>query len=122
MNTPRKQVGGTYSLAFTLGMVAILGFVGLKVVPIYLNEQKATTIVGQTASNPSNRESSIAVLRRSMQKRWDVDDVKYLKTKDVKLVKGKTGHALAYKYEVRTDLFANWALVLSFDKEFPMGG
>lgn len=120
MNSIKRQIGGFYNVVFMLILIGSAALLTMKVAPIYMDEGKASTIVGQTASSSQLYNASIIDIRRTLQKRWDIDDVKNLKVKDVKQVKNKEGKHLAYKYEVRVNLFANWDLVLTFDKSYPM--
>ncbi|ORE86971.1 hypothetical protein ATO7_08027 [Oceanococcus atlanticus] len=116
----KRQAGGMYNVMFLLAVIGGGALLAMVIAPIYMNEAKATKIVSQTAKSPQNYELSQFELRKGLQRRWDVDDVKHLKVNDVKIKKSKNGKALAYKYEVREHLFANWDLVLTFDKEYPM--
>ncbi|RZO86732.1 MAG: DUF4845 domain-containing protein [Oceanococcus sp.] len=120
MTTMKRQAGGMYNVMFLLAVIGGGALLAMVIAPIYMNEAKATKIVSQTAKSPQNYELSQFELRKGLQRRWDVDDVKHLKVNDVKIKKSKNGKALAYKYEVREHLFANWDLVLTFDKEYPM--
>ncbi len=120
MKSIKRQIGGFYSTSFMLIMLGAGALLAMQVAPIYLDEGKASKIVGQTAASSQNYNASIVEIRKTLEKRWYIDSVKNLKSKDVKLVKTKTGKHLAYKYEVRVNLFANWDLVLTFDKSYPM--
>ena len=120
MKSLNKQIGGMYNTLFILFCLGGGALLTMTVAPIYMNEAKANKIVSQVSAQPGSGKASTSELRQSMQRRWDVDDVKYLTVKDVKLKKTKQGKLLAYKYEVRKHLFANWDLVLTFDKSFPL--
>ncbi len=120
MKSIKRQIGGFYSTSFLLIFLGASALLTMQVLPVYLNEGKASKIVGQVAASSQNYNASMIQIRNSLKKRWDIDDVKYLDEKDVKLVKTKTGKQLAYKYEVRVHLFANWDLLLTFDKSYPM--
>lgn len=120
MKSIKKQIGGMYSTLFLLLAIGCGVLLTLTVAPVYMNEAKAYKIVSQVAAQPGSAKASKHELHRSLQKRWDVDDVTHLKVKQIKLTKKKTGKELAYSYEVRKHLFANWDLVLTFDKNFPL--
>ncbi len=120
----RQQKGAMYSTMFTVVMVGIAVLVGFRVFPIYMNELKVSSAVEAVASSPeaANNGTSVAAIRKMLQSRWDVDDIKNVKVSDIQFVKNKKGKVMRYKYEVRTDLFANWALVLSFENQAVLGG
>ncbi len=120
MKSINGQRGGFYNLMFILAVLGSGVMLTLTVLPIYLDEAKTTKIVSQVASSPQYSRLTLPQLRSTLQKRWDVDDVKNLKVKEVKQTKVKGVKSLSYKYEVRRNLFANWDLVISFEKSFPM--
>lgn len=120
MQTKTRQIGGIYNTAFLLFTIGVAALLVLTLAPIYMDEAKAAKIVSQTASSPQYYNQSILQIRKTLSKRWDIDAVKNLDVKDVKLKKDKNGKALAYSYEVRASLFANIELVVVFDKQFQM--
>ena len=120
MISKQRQIGGMYNVIFMLAVIGGGALLAMVVAPVYMNEAKATKIMSQVSKSPQNYQRSQYELHKTLQRRWDVDDVKHLTAKDVKLKKTKSGKVLAYDYEVRSHLFANWELVLTFDKEFPM--
>lgn len=120
MTSMKRQAGGMYNVIFMLAVIGGGALLAMVIAPIYMNEAKATKIVSQVSKSPQNYELSQFEMHKLLQRRWDVDDVKHLSVKDVKLKKNKNGKSLAYDYEVRSHLFANWDLVLVFKKDFPM--
>ncbi len=119
----RRQQGAMYSKLFTLAMLGVAVLVGLRVFPIYMDELKASSAFKAVAESPEARlrTTTVTEMRKMLQARWDIDDIQNLKVSDVKFVKTKDGKVMRYSYEVRTGLFANWALVISFENEVPIG-
>lgn len=116
-----RQRGGVYGTIFLVALFAGAALLGLKVIPIYLNQGKIETAVSNVAAAPQYAKASPYEIRRALEKRWDVDDVKYLELEDIKIDRTNLGNrALAYKYEVRQTLFLNWDLVLTFEKKYPL--
>ncbi len=120
MKSIKKQIGGMYNTLFLLACLGSAALLTMTVAPVYMNEAKASNIVAQVAAQPGSAKASPAQLRKAIQSRWDIDDVKYLPPQDVKLKKTKQGKLLAYNYEVRKHLFVNLDLVLTFDKSFAL--
>lgn len=112
-----------YSTLFLVVMVGAAVLVGLRVFPIYLNEFKVRNAVTAVAQSPEASEpaATVVALRRMLQSRWDIDDIKNLKVGEIKFVKTPDGRVMRYDYEVRTALFANWSLVLQFANETVYG-
>ncbi len=120
MNSIKRQIGGFYNTAFLLLCLGGAVLLTLNIGPVYMNEGKAAKIVSQVASQPTTAKASIQQIRSTLQKRWNVDDVKHLDYKEVKLKKSKTGKSLYYKYEVRKPLFSGISIVVSFEKDYPI--
>ena len=49
-----------------------------------------------------------------MQRRFDVDDVKQLKTKDIQIQRDDNTRVISYDYDVEVPLFANISLKIKF--------
>jgi hypothetical protein len=119
----RSQRGSAYSKLFTLVMVGAAVLIGLRVVPIYLNEVKIQSAIKGVATSPEARSASVSVgqLRSMLQRRWDVDDVRTLKVSDIKFMRTNEGRLMRYDYVAQTDLFANWSLSISFTNDIYLG-
>nr|MBV6630913.1 DUF4845 domain-containing protein [Oceanococcus sp. HetDA_MAG_MS8] len=119
----RSQRGSAYSKLFTLVMLGAAVLVGLRVVPIYLNEVKVQSAIKGVASTPEARSANVSVgqLRSMLQRRWDVDDVRTLKVSDIKFVRSNEGRLMRYDYVAQTELFANWSLSIRFTNDIYLG-
>lgn len=119
----RSQRGSAYSKLFTLVMVGAAVLIGLRVVPIYLNEVKIQSAIKGVATSPEARSANVSVgqLRSMLQRRWDVDDVRTLKVSDIKFMRTNEGRLMRYDYVAQTDLFANWSLSISFTNDIYLG-
>ena len=119
----RSQRGSAYSKLFTLVMVGAAVLIGLRVVPIYLNEVKIQSAIKGVATSPEARSANVSVgqLRSMLQRRWDVDDVRTLKVSDIKFMRTHEGRLMRYDYVAQTDLFANWSLSISFTNDIYLG-
>ncbi len=123
MNLPSQQRGlGLFGWIFVLGAVGGMGLLTLRLIPFFINEMAIQKVVSGTANDPSNSNLDATQLRWSLQKRWDVEGIETLTTKDVKIIKTSTGRALTYDYEARTGLFRNIFIVVHFTNEFPIRG
>lgn len=119
----RSQRGSVYSKLFTLAMLGVAVLVGLRVVPMYLNEVKVQSAIKGVATSPEARASNVSVgqLRSMLQRRWDVDDVRTLKVSDIQFVRSNEGRLMRYDYEAQTELFANWSLSIRFTNDIYLG-
>ena len=123
MKLPSQQRGlGLWGWIFVLGVIGFVSMVTLQMIPLYLAEMAITKVVRSTAQDSGNSGLPLSELRRAMQRRWDVEDIKTLTVNDVKLVKSGAGRALEYSYEARAPLFYNLSIVATFENRFPMKG
>lgn len=105
---------GMWGLMFVLLVIGFVTLVTLKTLPIYLNQLKVETAINAVVDESQYATASPFEIRRALQKRWDVDDVKHLKTKDVKIQRVDNTRTLSYDYSVQVPLFANISIVIQF--------
>ena len=118
MKSSRYQKGmSMWQLSYVLGSLAVFGMVGTKSIPLYLEHLSIERAVKGTASS-GNADPASA--HRELQRRWDIEDIKSLLVKDVKVVRTEKGVALQYEYDVGVDLFGNARLVFHFAGNEPV--
>lgn len=112
---PQCQRGlGMWGMLFVFLVIGFVALVTMKCLPIYLNQLKVETAVTAIADDSSFSKATPFEIRRALQRRWDVDDVKHLKTKDIKIQRADNTRTLSYDYEVKVGLFANISIVIQF--------
>jgi len=118
----KKQRGATFLGMLTI--VAILGFAlyaAIRLVPIYkeyMDVYRAMTQTAKTLGSSASNED----IRKSLQRRWEVEDIKSLDFKDVHITKVGNATALHVDYRAEAPFIANISLVVDFDKTVTMGG
>ncbi len=120
----RTQRGVTFiGWLFLLLPVAIVVYAGIRAAPVYLNYVKVARVLQQTASESKADESvSAQSLRAAINRRFDIEEINYPDGKDVQITRDGQHWVLEVKYEDTAPLFANVALLLSFDKVAQTGG
>jgi len=117
MQSKHRQQG-FFKLFFVFGSIAFVAIVGVKLFPLYMNELKVAKVVKGAATEGT---MDAAELRKSLQRRWDIDDITIITPKDIFIERGQNGGgALSYRYEARTHLFYNVDLVLAFEGRAPV--
>lgn len=112
---PHRQRGlGMWGLMFVFLVIGFVALVTMKCLPIYLNQLKVETAVTAIADDSNYSKATPFEIRRALQRRWDIDDVKHLKTKDIKIQRTDNTRMLSYDYEVKVGLFANISIVIQF--------
>jgi hypothetical protein len=111
---------GWFGLLFVLGIVAFTAIVVVKCLPIYLNQMKIASSVSKVASDPESGRAEPQHLRTALQRFWDIEDIKYLQPRDIKVKRTANGRFLSYEYEARERLFYNISIVIDFAEDVPL--
>ena len=113
----QRQRGATF-----LGMVVILGilaaglYAAIRLVPLYLDYTKVARALEQVRDEHSSIDTSKQMIRSSLERRWDVEDIKGLFWKDVEITTADGGFDVRAAYRAETSFVANVSLVVDFDK------
>ena len=121
----RRQRGVTFiGWLFLLIPVAILGYVGIRLVPIYLNYMRVAQSISQTASEMKTDEAATltpVIIRSTLAKHFDIESITFPDVKDVAITRDGTGWTIEAKFEDTAPLFGNISLVVDFDKVGKIG-
>ncbi|HUX82480.1 MAG TPA: DUF4845 domain-containing protein [Halothiobacillus sp.] len=102
---------GLIMYAFIAFFVAILL---MKVVPLYLTDQKITSIFTQL----KNFHGDPREIRSTIDKQMDINEIDNITSKDFKITPiGNGGSHVVYNYEGRADIVGNLAIVASFEHQ-----
>ena len=113
----QRQRGMTF-----LGLVTILAILGaglyaaIRLVPVYLEYTKVARALEQVRDEHSAIESNPQLIRRSLERRWDVEDIASIGWKEVEIKKSNEGYDVRAAYEVEQPFVANVYLLAKFDK------
>lgn len=113
----QRQRGATF-----LGMVVILGilaaglYAAIRLVPLYLDYTKVARALEQVRDEHSSIDTSKQMIRSSLERRWDVEDIKGLFWKDVEISNADGGFDVRAAYRVEAPFVANVSLAVDFDK------
>ena len=127
MNSMIRQRGVT-----AIGWVIILMLIGffalitLKLVPLYLNSFKADAAMNYIGKQPAIGKKSKREVIQMLLRNLDINDFavfderNYKEHVTIKKLKGKKMKTLRVKYEGRSALFGDLAIVLSYDKSIDL--
>ena len=113
----QRQRGATF-----LGMVTILLilgaglYAGLRLVPVYLEYTKVARALEQVRDEHSAIDTNSQLIRNSLERRWDVEDIHSIGWKEVEIQKSSEGFDLSAVYEVEQPFVANVYLLAKFEK------
>ena len=113
----QRQRGMTF-----LGLVTILAILGaglyaaIRLVPVYLEYTKVARALEQVRDEHSAIDSNPQLIRRSLERRWDVEDIASIGWKEVEIKKSNDGYDVRAAYVVEQPFVANVYLLAKFDK------
>ncbi|WP_407275397.1 DUF4845 domain-containing protein [Halothiobacillus sp. DCM-1] len=110
----RRQSGltlvGLIIYAFVAFFVAILL---MKVVPLYLTDQKISSIFNQL----KNFHGDAQAIRSTIDKQLDINEIDNMTSKDFKITPFGNGLRVTYNYDGRADIVGNLSVVASFEHQ-----
>ena len=107
----------------TLGMIILVSFIGLfvyaglRLAPVFLNYSKVSSVVSGVRQEFDSQGASPADIRRSIQRRFEVEDITIIKYRDVKVTPASGGFQVGASYEHTVPFIANISFTVHFDKQ-----
>jgi hypothetical protein len=97
--------------------IAILGYVAIRAVPVYLNYGKVTRAFEQVKSEYASSEgTNRELIKSSLEKRFDVDYIESPKMADVSIRKTGEGWVMEVEWEDVVPLMYNASLLMEFEE------
>ncbi len=114
--SPKRQRGITL-LGFLIGAAFIGLFVlaGIKLVPVYLEFAKIQSTLTSVRDEEQGQRPTIEQIRSAIERRFDIEDVRVISARDVKITRVEGGYELRATYDGRTRYLGNLYLVAEFD-------
>lgn len=115
IQNPGRQRGATF-----LGMLVITAILGLalysiiRLWPLYFEYFSVVRSMESVAKE--NAGADIPQLRNSLERHWEIEDIKSLDINDIEMKKTAAGITMHAAYEGRTSFVANIYWVVDFDK------
>ena len=117
----RRQRGMTFiGLLCILTLVGLIGYAGLRLVPLYLNYMKVARSMDATATELKSDNPDPGAIRRSLEKHWQIEDISSVEPKEVEIVKNESGTSLHVAYDDAAPYIQNVSLSVHFDKTVKM--
>ncbi len=122
----RRQRGVTFiGWLFLLIPVAIVGYMGIRLAPIYLNYMRVAHSVEQTTVEMKTDDVATLtplLIRSTLSKHFDIESIMFPDVKDLTVTRDGGGWVIEAKYEDSAPIFGNISLVVDFDKVGKIGG
>jgi hypothetical protein len=113
-----RQAGITFiGWLFLLAPVAVVGYAAIRLTPVYLNYMKVAKALEQTANeNSGEAQINPAAVRVAIEKRFDIDGVRYPEVSAINVGREGTQWVLSVEYDDIVPMFAGISLMVRFDK------
>ena len=112
-----RQRGATFlGIVIILLIVGTAVYAGIRLVPIYLDYMKVARSLEQVRDEHSAIQTNPNLLRRSLERRWDVEDATGISWKEIEIKKVSDGYTMEANYEVEQQFVYNVYLTVKFDK------
>ena len=113
----RRQQGMTFiGLMCILVLVGIIGYAGVRLVPVYLNYMKLARTMESAASEFKGEAPNLDGVRKSIDRHWAIEDITGIDQKDIEITKDDGGLTLHAVYDDTVPYIANVSLSVHFDK------
>jgi hypothetical protein len=100
--------------------VALVGYTGIRLVPIYLNYTKISRSMSQLATE-SRGSDSAQNIRFALEKRLDIEQVEFPESKDFVIRRDGQSWVCEIEYEDGAPLLSNVSVTAKFKKSVRIG-
>ena len=113
----QRQRGMTF-----LGLVTILVilgaalYAGIRLVPVYMEYMKVARAMQQVGDEYAAADANPELIRRSLERRWDVEDIHRIGWKEIDIRKVDDGFEVEADYTVERPFAGNVYLLTKFNK------
>lgn len=111
-----RQRGVTLTGVIVVGiLLALLAAAGMKVLPDVMDYFTVLKDVKATAQDPTLRDATVAEIRRSFERRLQIDAVSGIDSSDLDISKQGTDIVISFAYTKKIPLLRNVSLVVDFE-------
>jgi type II secretory pathway pseudopilin PulG len=113
----RRQQGMTFiGLLCVLVLCGIIGYAGVRLVPVYLNYMKLARTMESAATEFKGESGALDGVRKSLDRHWAIEDITAVDQKDIEITRDDSGLTLHVAYDDTVPYIANISLSVHFDK------
>ena len=115
-SVPREDGMTAIGVMILVVFIGLFAFAGLRLTPIYLNYMKVVGVVDGVYAEFDSQNPSRSAIRRSIQRRFDVESVSIITARDVKVTADSGGFLVAAVYDHTAPFIGNIHFTAKFDK------
>ncbi len=116
-----REARGMTLLGFimVLALVLFAAYLGIKLVPIYLNHYSVVTEMRAVAQQSGAANMPPQTIRRNLMSRFDVSYVRHVQPENIRIERGERVN-LIVSYEVQEHLIGNIDALIRFERVEPL--
>jgi hypothetical protein len=115
-SVPREDGMTALGIMILVVFIGLFAFGGLRLTPIYLNYMKVVGVVDGAFEEFDSQNPSRSAIRRSIQRRFDVESVSIITARDVKVTADSGGFLVEAVYDHTVPFIGNIYFTAKFDK------
>lgn len=120
MNSIHRQRGlSLLGFIFILVLVLFFTYIGIKLVPIYLNHMSVMSEVKAVAQEPGSANKPPNTIRRELIRRMNVSYVEHVEPRHIEIERGDQVQ-IAVRYNVEQHLIGNIDAIIRFNSVEPL--
>jgi hypothetical protein len=113
----RHQAGVTaIGFLFLAGLFGIVGFGAIKLVPMYMQNMRLTTVLDDVREELDGKGATPGEIRLAVGRRFDVEGIT-LPRENIKVDQARNGYQLRIQYDNRAPFIADIWFLVTFDKQ-----
>ena len=113
----RRQQGMTFiGMLFIFALVGIIGYAGVRLVPVYLNYMKIARAMDSTATEVKGDNPDPGAMRNILARHWEIEDPSVVDYKDIEITRDDSGVSMHVAYDDSVPYIGNVSLSVHFDK------
>ncbi len=116
---PKSRQSGmtTLGMAILVVFVGLFAFAGLRLMPVYLNYMKVAGAVDGVRAEFDAKGPTRTAIRSSLSRRFDVEDVRIIKARDIDVSLVDGGFEVRAQYDHTAPFIGNIFFTVRFDKQ-----
>lgn len=119
----QNQGGWTiWSLAFSLFVIGSIAWLGLKTIPLYIDNTTIRNTIKPIAQDRSLSDASYDQIADRIQKGLSINNIRWVKDEDIEFIEEGNGVQVRIDYEKRFKLVSNIDLILTFKNHVMIPG
>src|ERR1700681_2882728 len=113
----QPQLGMTFiGMLCILALVGIIGYAGVRLVPVYLNYMNIVKTMQTTAAEFKGDNPDPVAIRHSLERHWEITTISAVDYKEVEITKDDSGVSLHVVYDDSEPYLGNISLAVHFDQ------